>query len=238
MLIYEIHMSKKPTQFDFWYAVHNTEIILPPKRHLETFGHTMINYTLVSELMDDPSKVRIREGRMQASRPQIITPSAYAETELKGFGEEAARYIDWLRENEDNVRILQYGYSLKQDTFSEQIVTDNMASVLERVKSEVAAKSDPFSAVVRGVDAPWDVCLIRLFWLVMHASAPLNIRELEERRMFELKDGIPMGIRDEIEKGFHAAARDASLVKSLGKFLQDHGVFEQYQDRFFSLVRR
>jgi len=230
-------MSKKPTQFDFWYAVNNTEIIVPPKRHLETFGNTLINFYLVSELMDDPTKVRIREGRMQASRPQIITPSAYAETELKGFGEEAAKYIDWLRENEDSIRILQYGYSLKQDTFSEQTVTDNIANVLERVKADVAAKNDPFSAIVKGVDSPWDVCLVRLFWLVMHASVPLNIRELEERRMFEMKDGIPMGVRDEIERGFHAAARDARLVKSLGKLLQEHGVFEQYQDRFFKLVK-
>jgi hypothetical protein len=148
------------------------------------------------------------------------------------------KYIDWLRENEDSVRILQYGYSLKQDTFSEQTVTDSLPAVLERVKSDVAAKNDPFSAVIKGVDSPWDVCLVRLFWLVMHASAPLNIRELEQHRMFELKDGIPLGIRDEIEKGFHAATRDASLVKELGKFLQKHGVFEQYQDRFFSLVRR
>lgn len=231
-------MSKKPTQFDFWYAVQNTEIILPPKRHLETFGNTMINYHLVSELMDDPSKVRIREGRMQASRPKIITPSAYAETELNGFGEEAAKYIEWLKENEDSIRILQYGYSLRQDTFSEQTVTDNIQAVIERVKADVEAKKDPFSAVVKGVDAPWDVCLIRLFWIVMHASVPLNIRELEERRMFELKDGIPVGIREEIERCFVAAARDSRLVKSLGKLLQEHGVFEQYQDRFFSLVKR
>ena len=37
-------MSKRPTQFDFWFAVNNTEIVMPPKRHLETFGNTIINY--------------------------------------------------------------------------------------------------------------------------------------------------------------------------------------------------
>jgi len=231
-------MNKKPTQFDFWYAVNNTEIIVPPKRHLETFGNTMINYTLVSELMDDPTKVHIREGRMQASRPQIITPSAYAATELKGFGDEAAKYVDWLRENEDSIRILQYGYSLRQDTFNEQTVTDNIANVLERIKTDLSAKSDPFSAIIKGVDSPWDVCLIRLFWLVMQASVPLNIRELEERHMFELKDGIPLGVREEIERGFQAATRDGRLIKPLGKLLQEHGLFEQYQDRFFNLVKQ
>lgn len=231
-------MNKKPTHFDFWYAVHNTEIVLSPKRHLETFGNTIINYCLVSELMDDTGKVRIREGRMQMFRPQIITPSAYAATTLEGFGEEAAKYMEWLREHEDSVRILRYGYTLKQESFSEQVVTDNLEAVLGRVKADVAAKNDPFSALIKGVDEPWDVCLVRLFWGIIQNSAHANIRELHERHLFDLQDGIPAGVREEVEKGFHAATRDASLVKPLGRMLQEYGVFEQYQDRFFKLVKR
>jgi hypothetical protein len=231
-------MDNKMKQFDFWYAVNNTEIVVPSKRHLETFGNTIINYFLVSELMDDTQKVRVREGRMQAFRPQIIMPSSFSEVETEGFGEEAKRYLEWLRENEDNVRILRYGYTLKQESFSEQVVSDNLTAVLERVKADVAAKNDPFAAVVKGVDDPWDVSLVRLFWQTIQRSAPINIRELHERHMFEMQDGIPMGIREEIEKGFTAAARDTRLIQSLGQLLQEHGVFEHYQDRFFSLVKR
>jgi len=230
-------MSKKPTQFDFWFAVNNTEIVVPPKRHIETFGNTIINYHLVSELMDAVGKVRVREGRMQAMRPQIITPASYSTTILEGFGEQAKQYLEWLKEHEDSVRILRYGYTLKQEAFSEQVLTDSLDAVLERVKSEVASKKDPFSAVVKGVDDPWDVCLVRLFWTVIQNSAQANIRELNERRMFEMQDGIPAALRDEIEKGFKAAAKDASLIKPLGKLLQDNGLFERYQDRFFSLIQ-
>jgi hypothetical protein len=231
-------MSKRPTQFDFWFAVNNTEIVMPPKRHLETFGNTIINYYLVSELMDAVGKVRVREGRMQALRPQIITPSAYASTQLEGFGEQAQQYLEWLKEHEDNVRILRYGYTLKQEAFSEQVLTESPEAVLERVKRGAESKNDPFAAVVKGVDDPWDVCLVRLFWTVIQNSAQANIRELHERRMFELQDGLPTGLREEIEKGFQAAAKDANLIKSLGKLLQDHGLFEQYQDRFFNLVNK
>jgi hypothetical protein len=78
---------------------------------------------------------------------------------------------------------------------------------------------------------------VRLFWTVIQNSAQANIRELHERRMFELQDGVPTGLREEIEKGFQAAAKDAGLIKALGKLLQDHGLFERYQDRFFSLVQ-
>ncbi len=231
-------MSKKPTSFDFWYAVNNTEIVLAPKRHLETFGNTMINYTLVSELMDSVGKVRVREGRMQAMRPQIIAPSSYSNMLLEGFGEEAERYLEWLRENEDQVRILRYGYTLKQEAFSEQVVTDSFEGVLERVKEEIAGKKDPFSAVVKGVDTPWDVCLVRLFWQTVQESAQSNIRELNERSLFEMKEGMPTAVRNEVEQAFAAAERDVSLIKPLGKLLQDKGLFEQFQDRFFSLVRR
>jgi hypothetical protein len=230
-------MSKKPTQFDFWFAVNNTEIVMPPKRHLETFGNTIINYHLVSELMDSVGKVRVREGRMQALRPQIITPTAYSSLMLEGFGEQAKQYLEWLKEHEDTVRILRYGYTLKQEAFSEQVLTDTMDAVLERVKTEVAAKKDPFAAVVKGVDDPWDVCLVRLFWTVIQNSAQANIREMHERRMFEMEDGIPAPLREEIEKGFKAAAKDPSLIKPLGKLLQDNGLFERYQDRFFDLVQ-
>jgi len=230
-------MSKKPSQFDFWFAVNNTEIVVPPKRHLETFGNTIINYFLVSELMDAVGKVRVREGRMQALRPQIITPASYSTMMLEGFGEQAQQYLEWLKENEDTVRILRYGYTLKQEAFSEQVLTDTLDAVLERVKTDVGGKKDPFAAIVKGVDDPWDVCLIRLFWTVIQNSARDNIRELNERRMFEMQDGIPVGLREEIEKGFAAAAKDTNLIKPLGKLLQDHGLFERYQDRFFGLIQ-
>jgi len=188
-------------------------------------------------LMDSVGKVRVREGRMQALRPQIITPSSYSTMMLEGFGEQAQQYLEWLKEHEDTVRILRYGYTLKQEAFSEQVLSDSAETILARVKEDVAVKKDPFSAVIKGVDEPWDVCLVRLFWAVIQNSAHANIRELHERRMFEMQDGVPAGLREEIEKGFQAAAKDAGLIKPLGKLLQDNGLFEQYQDRFFNLIR-
>jgi hypothetical protein len=229
-------MNKKRTKFDCWYAVENTRIVRPPQRHLETFGNTIINYRLVSELMDGVGKVRIREGRMQALRPQIILPSNYDNLTLEGFGPEAQRYLQWLKENEDHIRILRYGYTLKQEAFSEQVVTDSVEAVVERICNDESVKADPFSAVVQGVDDPWDVCLVKLFWTVIRQSAEANIRELNDRRMFDLQDGVPVELRNEIEIAFEAAGKDRSLVKPLGRMLQEKGVFEAYQDRFFSLL--
>ena len=192
---------------------------------------------MVSELMDHVGQVRVREGRMQALRPQIVTPSAYSSMILDGFGEQAERYLEWLREHEDQVRILRYGYTLKQESFSEHVVTDSLAAVIERVKKDVSERNDPFSSVIKGVDTPWDVCLVRLFWQVIQNSAQANFREMAAKRMFEIQDGLPQGLRDEIEVAFQAAGRDGSLIKPLGRLLQQHNVFDQYQDRFFALVK-
>jgi hypothetical protein len=57
------------------------------------------------------------------------------------------------------------------------------------------------------------------------------------KRMFEITDGLPQGIRDEIEGAFVAAGQDRNLIKPLGRLLQHHNVFDQYQDRFFALVK-
>lgn len=225
-------------QLDFWFAVKNTKLVLPPKRHLETFGNTLINYTLVCELMDTVGRIRIREGRLQGNQPQIITPTDYAQWVLDGFGAEAEKYLAWLRKHEDSLRILRYGYVLKQEAYSEEVVSGTLEEVTERVKKDVEARDQPFQAVVQGVDEPWDVCVMQMFWLLAKNSHPANVRELEERHMFEMRDRIPAGVKAEIEQAFRAAERDSTLVKDLGRLLQSHGVFEQYQDRFFALINR
>jgi hypothetical protein len=235
-LWYLVSMDEK-RMFDFWYAVNNTEVVVSPKRHLETFGATLLNYHHVCELMDRADQVRVRTGRLQAHQPRIITPEAYSKTILEGFGDEARKYVEWLKEHEQDVRILQYGYQLSQESFSEHTVTDSIENVVDRVKKEVDGLSDPFNAVVVGVDQPWDVCLVKLFWQVMRESAGANIRELLKKRFFETENGVPRGIRVEVENGFLAASKDASKIGALSDLLQKHGLFSEYEDRFFALVR-
>lgn len=228
---------KSPTTFDFWYAVKNTEIVVLPSRHLETFGTTILNYHLISELMDSVTQIRIRQGRMQAHRPQIITPEAYSKIVLEGFGEEAAKYFEWLKEHEKIRAILQYGYHLKQEAFSEEIVSDNIKAVTERVRNTVKASNDPFSAVLVGVDKPWDVCLVKLFREIVQKSGAANVMDIEKRHMLDDMGGVPKWVRDEIDEAFIAAGQNSTLTGRLSATLQKYGLFEEYQDRFFALVK-
>lgn len=176
-------MSSNPL-YDRWYAARKTRILLRPTHQLETFGNTLVNYHLISELDDYPGKVRIREGRLEAHQPLVIAPS-FSEVTTEGFSDEAKSYVEWLKANEENLRILQYGYCLKTDNFSEQIVTDSLAAVTERVKAAVVESRDGFAAVLQAVDDPWDVALIELWRREVERSAGKNIRELGEKgRLF------------------------------------------------------
>ncbi len=172
-------MSSNPL-YDRWYAARKARILIQPSHELETFGNTLVNYHLISELDDYPGKVRVREGRLEAHQPLVIAPN-FSEVTMEGFGDEAKAYVEWLKANEENLRILQYGYCLKTDNFSEQIVTDSLAAVTERVKADVLASRDAFAAVLQGVDDPWDVALVELWRREVHRSADKNIRELGEK---------------------------------------------------------
>ncbi len=227
---------KPPSQSDIGYAINNTRIVLMPSRRLETFGATILHYHMVSELMDNVNKVRIREGRIQAHKPQIITPSMNTGL-LDGFGAEAEQYVDWLREHMQDLRMLQYGFVIKKQEISEEVVSDNLDAVVERVQDAVRRRDDPLAAVLVGVDVPWEVCLIKMMVDVTSQSFPGNVREMERHRLFSSPQEASAPGRQAIEEAFQAASRDPNLITPLGKRLQQAGVFNEYEDRFFALVK-
>jgi hypothetical protein len=228
---------KKRDQFDFWYAVHNTEVVLMPTRRLDTFGATLLNYHMLSELMDSVNQVRVREGRIEAFRPRILTPAMLSNVLLEGFGKEAGDYLQWLQAHAADLRFLQYGFTIRKQEVSEHVVSENLKIVLEQVRQAVRVRDDPLGAIVVGVDKPWEVCLLKLMVDVIRNSFAANLRDLDRRHLLDNDAGVPRAVRQEIEEDFKAAAHNPSLVKELGAKLHRSGLFEEYQDRFFALLR-
>src|SRR5437868_10743398 len=76
-------------QDDIEYALENTQVILAPDRQIATFGTTSFEFHLISELMDRVDQVRVRTGRIDAERPQILSPEYFSRLLLEGFGEKA-----------------------------------------------------------------------------------------------------------------------------------------------------
>jgi len=189
--------------------------------------------------MDSANQVRIREGRIHAFRPQIMTPAMIQNVLLEGFGKESEEYMDWLKSNTDlkQLAILRYGFTMKKEEINQHIVSEDMATVSERVKKHVTEKDNAFSAVVVGVEEPWEVCLLKLMVDVIRNSVPGNFRDLQRSRLLESDGGgMPKAVRKEIESDFAAAKKDRALIKPLGRKLHQYGVFDEYQDRFFALL--
>ena len=88
-------MSSNP-DYDRWYAARMTRILLSPSHKLETFGNTLVNYHLISELDDHPGKIRVREGRLEAHQPLVIAPD-FSEVTTEGFGDEARAYVERVK---------------------------------------------------------------------------------------------------------------------------------------------
>jgi hypothetical protein len=166
---------------DFHYAIENTQVILAPEQKIATFGSTSFSFYLISELMDRVDQVRVRNGKIQAERPQILTPEHYCRLLLEGFGEKAERYVEQLRERARQMAVLRYGFQFRKTDVTERTMRDSVDAVIARTKSQVEHSAEPLSAVIHGVDDAWEVCLLKFTIDMIERSSGGNIGDLRKR---------------------------------------------------------
>ena len=219
-------------EFDFWYAVNNTKLVTTPTSKLETFGDTIVNYSLICEDMDNVNKICIKEGQIKALKPTIITPDILGKLNLNDFGSDANEYAEWLKNNAKELNIMQYGFSIYKQEIKEYFVTDNIDNVVERVKKEKEKENDPLSAILIGVNSPWEVCLLKLVVDLVQKSAQGNFNQLKKHSS---KNNT--NIYNKIDNEFVFASKDPSRINNLAKLIKQNGLWKQYEDRFFALVK-
>ena len=219
-------------EFDFWYAVNNTKLVTTPTSKLETFGDTIVNYSLICEDMDNVNKICIKEGQIKALKPTIITPDILGKLNLNDFGSDANEYAEWLKNNAKELNIMQYGFSIYKQEIKEYFITDNIDNVVERVKKEKEKENDPLSAIIIGVNSPWEVCLLKLVVDLVQKSAQGNFNQLKKHSS---KNNT--NIYDKIDNEFVFASKDPSRINNLAKLIKQNGLWKQYEDRFFALVK-
>ena len=223
------------------YAARHTEILRHPRQHLSTFGVTNIYYYLVteptySELVSDINETVIREGRVIAERPRIVTP--YYLSRLEGFSSDARRYFEMLLGTHDaNVPGLFYTY--KNESKGLNIVSENWPAVVAKLNDEIDKKGDPLASIIKGQDDLWDVSLLKFIHEITRSSLRDNISQLGARGLLDMdSSGIPVDARLQIEELFGQVARGECSPYELERELNRWGMFEEYQDRFFSLVKK
>ncbi len=166
---------------DFDYAIENTQVILAPEQQIATFGSTSFNFYLISELMDRVDQVRVRNGKIRAERPQILTPEHYCRLLLEGFGDKAQRYVDRLREHLRNIAVLRYGFQFRKTDVTEETIRDSVDAVINRTRHRVENANEPLSAIIQGVDDAWEVCLLKFTIDMIERSSGGNIGDFRKR---------------------------------------------------------
>lgn len=221
-------------------VARQTEVLRPPRQSLATFGVTTIAYYLLTEpsyadVLPGGEETVIREGRVMAERPQIVTPY-YLLNLFRGFehGEEYAQYL--AQAHGANSAGLMYSY--RNELRETSIVSDPLETVAGRIVDDLNTRDERLAAVIRGVDHLWDVSLMRFIYELTARSVGDNVADLSRRGLLGSERGLPRAARARIEEMFAAVRRNELDPKVLKTELDRWGVFEEYEDRFLGLFRR
>jgi len=223
------------------YAVSHTEILRPPKQSLATFGTTNIHYYLVTEpsyteFTRRNDETVIREGRVIAERPRIVTP--YYLSRLDGFSSEAKKYFSSL--------IGTYGpdapglfYTYRNEPKQLNIVADRLWVVADRLNTEIEKRGDPLTSIIKGEDELWDVSLMKFIYEVARNSVQDNLSQLNARGLLKIDSGgVPADARIRIEAMFGRAIKGEYDSRELKSELDRWDLFAEYEDRFFALFKK
>ena len=215
------------------YALEHTELIRAPQQNLSTFGSSVIDYYVVTELVGNLSVVR--DGKVIAERPKIVTPAYLVNVE--GFSEQARRYIATMARERPYESGIFYRY--KNEPKGMNVVSEPMSQVINKLSSQIEEEHNPLSTIIRGVEELWDVSLLMFIYELTTQSVRTNVAEFNRRGFLEVDaGGVPQGARDYIEELFEQASRNLSRAPELVIELNRWGLFPEYQDRFFALFRR
>ncbi len=165
---------------DFQYAIENTVVVRPPRRSIQTFGTTSFRFYLVSELMDRVNEIRVREGRIDAERPQILTPEKMSRILLDGFGEKAAAFAEALRNRPELGTFLRYGIAVQKRDITETTAHETMENVIATIDARIAM-NDEVSVIIQGVDDAWEVCLLKFSMDLIQQSIEGNVNDLRRQ---------------------------------------------------------
>jgi len=166
---------------DIFYAFETTRVLHEPDRRIDTFGSTRFEFQLVTELMDQVSQVRVREGRIEAERPTIIRPEGMADFSFDGFGEQAEAFGQWLEHNKDRFSFLKYGFNFQRSDITESIVHESLESVTDRMIQDITDSGNPRKAVIAGVDEAWEICLLRFTLEMIQKSQEINTFDFKRK---------------------------------------------------------
>ncbi len=215
------------------YALEHTELVRSPRQKLATFGSSVIDYYVVTELVGNVSVVR--DGKVIAERPKVVTPTYLINVE--GFSEQARRYIAMLARERPYESGIFYRY--KNEPKEMNVVSEPIGQVIEKLNYQIDKERNPLTTIIRGVEELWDVSLLMFIYELTNRSVRTNLAEFDRRGFLNVDaSGVPRGAREYIEELFEQVSHNLARAPELAMELNRWGLFAEYQDRFFALFRR
>jgi hypothetical protein len=219
----------------FLNVMNKTKVLRPPKHTLATFGTTVFDYVLLSPVPDAENRCRLREGQVTAQRPQIITPDLWKKR-FEGFGDESDLYKGAIDQTYGEAfRGLEYTF--KNVLTRTSLETATLPEVADRAVAAQNQENALRKAVLQGPDATWGLSVMKFIVEMSMRSFPVNVRELDEHDYFHPERRLQAQTRARIERLFQQAVIDPTVLKNLGETLKETGMFSEYEDRFFALIR-
>jgi len=223
-------------------AIAATVVARVPKQYLATFGVTNIHYYLLSEpsyadlAPDDEEEVVVREGNVVSEPPAIVTPTYMLN--LEGFSSNARRYMEKLEHNRDSQSPgLMYRY--RNEPSEMNIVTGQIKTIAGRITTDLDGRGENSAAVIMGMDALWDVSLLKFILDYTSKSLASNVGEMNAMGLLDPDPNtrVPRAAIQRIDQLFSQVEQglDPSVLR---QELNRWGLFEYYQDRFLALFRR
>ena len=235
------------------YAFEHTEILRRPKQLISTFGSSVIHYYVLtepvySEFIKDNLETVVREGKVSWYQPKLLTPGYIFR--IEGFSKEAKNAFEDLASQYPDLAGILYKFKINKELDEMNFVSGPLLTVAENINSEIDKKGDSLCAIIKGVAGLWDVSLSKFILDMMvrsvySAQIPdfksrgfLGINQTGQAIIAKDRYGVPLTAREEIEKLFKLVGKGELEPVKLKEELDNWGLFEQYQDRFFNLFKK
>ena len=120
---------------------------------------------------------------------------------------------------------------------SSAIEYTSLKVLAERIEGRLKREDFDQSAIIRGPDPSWQISLMKFIVDECMASFTVNLKELDEHGYFDNPEEVLKDRKKEIDRLFLKARKDPALLPLLGKKLHRYGLFKDYEDRFFRLIK-
>ncbi|MEE8563984.1 MAG: hypothetical protein V3S96_00110 [Atribacterota bacterium] len=235
------------------YAFEHSEILRRPKQLISTFGSSVIHYYVLSEpvyseFTKGNLETVVREGRVSWYQPKLLTPGYIFR--IEGFSKEAKNAFETLAIQYPDLAGILYKFKVNKELDEINFVSGPLLTVAENINNKIDKKGDSLCAIIKGVAGLWDVSLSKFILDMMvrsvySAQIPdfknrgfIGVNQIGQAIISKDRYGVPLAAREEIEKLFKLVQKGELEAIKLKEELENWGLFEYYQDRFFNLFKK